>query len=93
MALRLTSQVVRTEGMMAAPVDQDIVILNMAGNNYISLDAIGRRIWELLETSIRVDELCRHLEREFAATEEQIAADVLPFLQELEKDGLVRVID
>lgn len=91
MALDVSSTVIRTEGVMTAPVDNEIVILNMAGNNYISLDAIGRRIWDLLETEIAVSELCRQLSLEFEASEEQIAADVLPFLAELEKEGLVRV--
>jgi hypothetical protein len=91
MALELTSTVIRTAGVMTAQVDSEIVILNMAGNNYISLDAIGRRIWELLETSSTGIELCRQLSLEFDAGVEQIAADLLPFLTELEKDGLVRV--
>lgn len=93
MAIEATSRVVRTEGMMTAPVDNEIVILNMKGNNYISLDAIGRRIWELLETPVAVADLCQQLMTEFEATEEQIAADVLPFLTELEREGLVRVAD
>ena len=92
MALDVTSTVIRNDGIMTAPVDDEIVLLNMAGNNYISLDAIGRRIWELLESAIAVKELCRQLGLEFEATEVQICADVLPFLLELEKDGLVRVI-
>lgn len=93
MAIESTTRVVRTEGIMTAPVDNEIVILNMKGNNYISLDAIGRRIWELLETSIRVDDLCLQLGEEFEGTQEQISADVLPFLTELESEGLVRVAD
>jgi hypothetical protein len=93
MAIELTSRVVRLEGVMSSPVDNDIVILNMARNNYVNLDAIGRRIWELIEKPVGVDELCGKLEKEFAASKEQIAADVLPFLAELEKDGLVRVVD
>ncbi|MBL0225863.1 MAG: PqqD family protein [Geobacteraceae bacterium] len=93
MAIEPTTRVVRTEGIMTAPVDQEIVLLNMAGNNYISLDAIGRRIWELLETSVVVEDLCGRLGDEFEATQEQIRADVLPFLAELEREGLVRVAD
>lgn len=92
MTLELTNTVIRAEGVMTAPVDNDIVILNMASNNYISLDAIGRRIWELLETAHTVSEACQTLSNEFDATEEQIAADIIPFLTELEKDGLVRVL-
>lgn len=93
MAIESTTRVVRTEGIMTAPVDQEIVLLNMKGNNYISLDAIGRRIWELLENPVVADELCRQLGTEFEATPEQISADVLPFLTELEGEGLVRVAD
>jgi len=91
MAIEATSRVVRTSGMMTAPVDNEIVILNMKSNNYISLDAIGRRIWELLENSICVNDLCSQLGTEFEGTQEQICADVLPFLDELEREGLVRV--
>jgi len=89
--IELNSIVVRAEGMMTAPVDQDIVILNMAKNNYVSLDNIGRRIWELIESPVIVSELCSKLGEEFTGSEEQIAADVLLFLNELQKDGLVRV--
>lgn len=91
MSLNLTTSVFRPEGMMTAPVDKDIIILNMAKNNYVSLDMIGRRIWELLEKPILVGELCRHLQQEFAGEEGQIAADVLSFLAELEKEGLLGV--
>jgi len=93
MAIEVTTKVVRTEGIMTAPVDKEIVLLNMKGNNYISLDVIGRRIWELLEAPYSVNELCRQLGAEFEGTQEQICADVLPFLDELEREGLVRVAD
>jgi len=93
MAIETTTRVVRTDGIMTAPVDQEIVLLNMKGNNYISLDAIGRRIWELLENPIVVDELCRQLGTEFEGTQDQISDDVISFLEELELEGLVRVAD
>jgi hypothetical protein len=53
------------------------------------LDEIGRRIWDLLEAPRRVDELCQQLAGEFDATAEQIAADILPFMVQLETEGLV----
>ena len=93
MAVDATTRIVRTEGAMSAPVDNEIVILNMKGNNYISLDPIGRRIWELIEAPVVVGELCGRLGQEFAGPPEQIAADVLAFLAELEGEGLVRVAE
>lgn len=92
MVIELISQVMRTEGIMTAPVDKEIVLLNMQGNNYISLDEIGCRIWELLEKPVSVQELCARLGTEFEGTQEQICTDVLLFLTELESEGLVRVV-
>lgn len=93
MAMGLNSKIVRLQGVMSSRVDDDIVILNMARNKYVNLDSIGRRIWELIEKPVQVNELCGQLELEFSATQEEIAADVITFLAELEKDGLVRVVD
>ena len=92
MEIDLSTTIVRTEGLMTAPVDNDIVILNMKGNNYLSLDSIGRRIWELIAAPVTVTDLCRQLATEFQGGEDQIAADVLSFLARLEAEGLVRVI-
>lgn len=81
--------VVRVEDMMSADVDDEIVILNLARDNYIGLDAIGRRIWELLDTPTKIGAICEQLATEFEGTKEQIAADVLPFLSELSDEGLI----
>jgi len=75
---------------MSAEVDTEIVILSLASNHYVGLDEIGRRVWELIETQQRTDELCQTLAGEFAASAEQIAGDVLPFLAQLESEGLVQ---
>ena len=91
MPLNRNTQVVRVEGLLNEPAGEDLVILNMSKNNYVALDAIGRRIWELLEKLQRVEDLCQELSQEYAATPEQIAADVLPFLEELVEEGLVQV--
>ena len=92
MPIEMNTCIVRLPDLQSAPVDEEIVILNLQTNNYVALDEIGRRIWELLASPRRVDELCQQLSREFAATPEQIAADVLPFLAELERENLTRVV-
>jgi hypothetical protein len=92
MPFDLSTRVVRFEALMTAPVDKEIVILSLASNHYVGLDEIGRRVWELLEAPHRVDELCRQLAGEFDATAGQIAADVLPFMVQLETEGLVHAV-
>ena len=92
MSLELSTRVVRFPELMSAPVDREIVILSLASNHYVGLDEIGRRVWELLEQPRRIDDLCRQLTCEFDATEEQLANDVLPFLGQLESEGLVHAV-
>lgn len=89
MPIELTSTVIRTETSMTAPMDDDLVVVSLESNAYITLDAIGRQIWDLLETPQRVDALCERLSEMYEGASEQITADVVPFLLELESAGLV----
>ncbi len=69
------------------------MFLNTANDCYVALDAIGRRIWELLCKPKRIADLAAELSDEFEATRDVIAIDVLAFLKDLEREGMVRVID
>ena len=93
MSIEMTTRVIRLGGLQTANVDDDIVILNITTNSYVALDDIGRRIWELIETPRRVEELCAQLTSEFNGISQQIQADVLSFLNELENEKLVHVVD
>ena len=91
MPFELATRVARVGALMTAPVDKEIVILSLASNHYVGLDEIGRRVWELLDSPRRADQLCQELATEFDATAERIADDILPFLGQLESEGLVQV--
>jgi hypothetical protein len=92
MIIETSTVVVRTAGLLTAPVDSEIVILNPGGDDYIGLDAIGRAILDLIEQPREVAELCRKLSQDYDATPERIAADVLPFLAEIAGEGIARVL-
>ena len=89
--MELTSIITRAETCMVAPMENELVVVSMASNEYVALDEIGRVIWELLETPVCVDTLCAQLAEKYAISPEQIRADVLPFLQELQKVSLIEV--
>jgi hypothetical protein len=91
--VKLESVVARNDELPSAPVDREIVFLNLPKETYVALDEIGRRIWELLERPRPVGELIDALEREFTGPPEQIAADVIAFLDELQGDGMLNVVD
>lgn len=92
MTIEPSTVIVRTAGLLTAPVDREIVILNPGSDDYIGLDAVGRTVWELIEQPYEVAELCRKLSQHFDATPEQIAVDLLPFLAEITDGGIARVV-
>ena len=93
MPLESTSLVARAKNLASQAIDDDLVILNLERDNYIGLDSIGRRIWELIESPRRIDDLCRQLVSEYEGPPEQIAADALHFLEELEREKMLDVVD
>lgn len=85
------SLVMRNDSLMSAPVDDDIVFLNPASDSYVALDAMGRRIWELLAQPMSVAALVDTLSAQFEGDRADIHGDVIAFLEELVNEGLVRV--
>ncbi|MFZ0429054.1 MAG: lasso peptide biosynthesis PqqD family chaperone [Acidobacteriota bacterium] len=89
MSILAQTMIVRSEQLLTADMDDDLVIMSLKNNNYYSLDAIGKRIWQLIEQPVRVVDLCRQLTAEFEVEPVQCLEDVLQFLQALEDEGLV----
>ena len=87
------SIVQRTDSLQSSPIDDEIVFLNPRTDSYVALDAIGRRVWELLAQPRRVAEVVEELAGEFDGPHEEIAADVQLFLHELELEGMVSVVE
>lgn len=65
------------------------VMLNVNANRYHGLNAVGARIWELLETPRTVSELCGLLLEEFEVDAETCRATVLDFANELLERGII----
>jgi hypothetical protein len=83
--------VVRDSALPATPVDDDIVILNIATGRYVGLDEIGRDIWERIAEPITVGDLCAALAPRYRADADRIAEDVSAFIQELADEALIRI--
>jgi hypothetical protein len=92
MQLTLDSVVSRTGGLMSTALGPEIVILNPATDNYIGLDEIGRRVWELLAAPGAVKDLCVQATREYRGDPQEMTADILSFLNELASDGLIEMV-
>jgi hypothetical protein len=83
--------VARRPEPLTAPVDDELVMLDLASSTYFGLDRIGRRIWALIEEPASVATICATLEREFDVSPETCRADVAAFVQELAGADLIEL--
>jgi len=72
-------------------LDGEAVILNLASGMYFGLDAVGTRIWQLLDTHRSLRRTLAALEQEYDAPLDQLAADLTAFVDQLKAKGLLSV--
>ena len=87
--LSVETVVMRSSEPITRSVDGDLVLLDPRQSRYFALDAIGNRIWALLERPQPVGALCAALQEEFDVPAETCRRDVLALLEELSDAELV----
>ncbi|MGH7075147.1 MAG: PqqD family peptide modification chaperone [Stellaceae bacterium] len=76
--------------MLYAPVGtEEAVMLSVKAGSYYGLNAVARRIWELLEAPNTLPALRDVICAEFEVDVETCEADLLKFVRELMDNGLV----
>lgn len=85
------SVVTRSSRPFTAQAQDELVMLDPDQGRYYGLDAVGNRIWELLEEPRSVADLCAALSREFAVDAASCRRDVLTFLEQLAASQLLDV--
>ena len=81
----------RANDVFSANIDTELVMMRLESNGYFGLDAIGRRIWELLAAPRTVSAICTALAAEYDVAPAECEADVVRFLGELAAYGVVDV--
>jgi hypothetical protein len=88
-SLAPASTVVRTDEVVDAEIDNEIVALNIARGTTYSFNQIASRIWRLLGTPVRVSDLCATLLTEYDVEPDVCQLDVINLLEELLSEGLI----
>ena len=70
-------------------IEGEAVIISLDTKIFRGLNAVGSRVWELIDGRRSVDEIVEVIVREFDVTREQAAGDVQAFVRELLDKGLV----
>lgn len=71
----------------------EAAILHLGSGTYYGLDAVGARIWALVQQPTRVDRLRDVLLAEYDVVPDRLERDLTALLQDLAAQGLIEVRD
>lgn len=85
------SVITRSTSVIDSDIDGETVMMSLQAGQYFGLEGIGQRIWHLLESENRLQDICRRLMQEYEVSEAQCERDVRAFLTELLEQDIVAV--
>ena len=90
MAITLDTLLSRNSDILHAPVGtEEAVMMSVEAGRYYGLNAVARRVWELLETPKTIAQLCSQLCEEFEVDPQTCETDVLKFAGDLVDNDVV----
>lgn len=90
--ITLNSIVRRRSGLSTQDVDDTLVVANEATTWCYGMECIARQIWQLLDCPRTVGDLSVALMDGYDVDRERCASDVLEFVEELNREGLIEII-
>lgn len=88
--LHSKTRLVRVENILSTELDEETILMSIEAGSYFGMEGTARRIWALLVEPHTLEELGTRLSREYQVTPAQCEKEILPFLTQLMKEGLVR---
>jgi hypothetical protein len=85
------SILIATREQVSCDLAGEAAILDMKSGMYYGLNAVGARIWSLLQEPKTVREICATIVAEYDVEADPCVRDILALLQELLDRGLVEV--
>src|SRR5262245_51363167 len=82
--------VMAAEGQVSCDLVDEATILNLKSGVYFALNAVGTRIWKLIEEPKSVNEMRDALLNEYDVELERCEQELVVLLQELEAHGLIK---
>jgi hypothetical protein len=86
-----SSTVVAAKDQVSSDLGGEVAILDLKAGVYYGLDAVGARIWSLIQEPRTVNEIRDILLEEYDVEPERCERDLLALLRRLADEGLVEV--
>jgi hypothetical protein len=90
-ALGLNSIVTCVKQQVSCDLSGEVVILNLADGVYYGLNAVGARIWQMIEEPRSVSEIHRSLLEEYDIDPQVCEIQLFTLLRDLAAHGLLEV--
>lgn len=89
MAIPFNSQFSIPADVMVRQVGEEAVLLNLKAEQYMGLDSVSHRAWQVLTAGGTVQQAYEALLAEYDVAPERLRTDLEEFVQELLQHGLV----
>jgi len=91
--LPVSSSVVVTRDQISTDLGDEVVILDLKASMYYGLNAVGARIWSLIQEPRTIEEIRDALVSEYEVEPERCESDLIALLQSLADAELIEVED
>ncbi|MBI1329292.1 MAG: lasso peptide biosynthesis PqqD family chaperone [Alphaproteobacteria bacterium] len=89
--LNTDTVIVRSDGLIEAEVDGEVVALSIDQGTCYGLNKVGSRIWALIATPMKVGDLCNQLVAEYDVDMATCERQVLDLLEELRAEKMIEM--
>ena len=86
----LSLQVKPSEDVVWRNLQGESVLLDLKSGMYFGLDAVGTRIWTLLQAQPHLERVLQELLNEYEVSEETCARDLMNLVSAMAEKGLVQ---
>jgi hypothetical protein len=91
--MSIDTNVVAAKDQVSSNLGDEIAILNLEAGTYYGLDAVGARIWTLIQEPKSVGQIRDILVNEYEVDPERCESDLFMLLQSMADEGLIEVRD
>ena len=76
---------------LASPLGEEVVMMNTDNGDYLGVNNVGTEIWNIIEEPISIADLTQRLLAIYDVTEDQLNADLDPFLKQMINHDMIIV--
>ncbi len=91
--MEITTKIKKTNKALSSEIDDEIVMFDADAGKYYGLNGVAAAVWNQIDKPKSVDEICDQLTTEFDVERQTCIDEVLSFLPELQKKGLIEIVD